>query len=145
LVFARTSVLAIGIAFAACEGRPPKRYVQHAPTLAALRLRVPDGACTAYDVVLDRWLVATARDVAIIDVPPAGAVASPDALRHVLEVERRTTATVESRETLSDGFATTILVHAAPAERVTLVVRQLGNKWVRCAGAPVLCRSIRRG
>ena len=147
---ARTSVLAIGFALgiitlSGCEGRPPKRYVQHAPALAALRLRVPESTISAYDVVLDRWLIATPHDFAILDVPPVAAVASPDALRHVLEVERRTTAAVESRESLSDGYATTIIVHGAPSERVSLVVRQLANQWVRCAGALRLCKALKRG
>ncbi len=141
---ARTSVLALILA-AACEGKPPERFVQHAPVLAALRLRVPVDAVTAYEVVLDRWYIATPSDLAIVDVPPAAALASPDALRHVLEVERRTTASIESRESLSDGYATTIVVHAAASERVTVVVRQLGNRWVRCIGPLQLCKSLKRG
>lgn len=145
-MFARTNVHAIGLALAlACEGRPPRRFVQHAPTLAALRLRVPMDAVMAYDVVLDRWFVSTPRELAVLDVPPTAAVASPDALRHVVEVERHATAVVESRESLSDGFATTIVVSAAPPERVSVVVRQLGNQWVRCVGAPRLCKALKRG
>jgi hypothetical protein len=144
LAFARTSVLTIVVGLGACEGRPPERYVQHAPALAALHLRVPYDAVIAYNVVLDHWLFATPHELAIIDVAPAAAIASPDALRHVLEVERRVTAAVESRESLSDGYATTISVHAAPSERVMIVVRQLGNRWLRCAGAPRLCKGLRR-
>lgn len=143
-MFARTSVFALALAVG-CEGRPPKRFVQHAPALAALRLRIPADAAIAYDLVLDRWFVCTPRELAILDVAPAGAVASPDALRHVIEVERRTTAVVETRESLSDGFATTIAVGAGAPVRVTVIVRQLGNQWVRCVSAPLLCKSLKRG
>lgn len=145
MAFARTNVLAIGLALGVgCEGKPPKRFVQHPPALAALRLRGPVDAVFAYDVVLDRWSVSTPRELAIVDVAPAAAVASPDALRHVVEVERHARAVIESRESLSDGFATTIAVGAAPSERVTVVVRQLGNQWVRCVGALWLCKSLKR-
>jgi hypothetical protein len=126
-------------ALAACVPDAPERYVQHAPTLAALRLRLPAGAHASYDVALDRWIVATPDAYAIADAAPPAAVASPDALAHMSR------AKVVARESLSDGFTATLSEHAAASQRVTIVVRQLGNQWLRCVGDVSLCKSLKRG
>jgi hypothetical protein len=127
------------IALTACVPDAPARYVQHAPTLAALRLRLPVGAHATYDVVVDRWVVATPTAYAITDAAPPAGVASPDALAHVIGMR------VVARESLSDGFMATLVEHAAAPQRVTIVVRQLGNQWLRCVGDVDLCKSLKRG
>ncbi len=127
------------VALWACVPDAPERYVQHPPTLAALRLRLPAGAVATYDVPLDRWIVATATAYAIADAAPSAAVASPDALAHMLGTK------VVARESLSDGFTATLVEHAAASQRVTVVVRQLGNQWLRCIGDVSLCKSLKRG
>ena len=132
------SVLALA-ALSACVPDAPERFVQHPPTLAALRLRLPVGAHASYDVALDRWIVATPTAYAIADAAPTAAVASPDALAHMLGVK------VVARESLSDGFTATLVEHAAASQRVTIVVRQLGNQWLRCVGDVALCKSLKRG
>lgn len=86
---------------------------------------------------------------------PAGAVASPEALRHHLETTywpASTRAEIVGRRSLSDGFAVT-LVRGGRHE--THVVRQIGSAWFRCTASPVaddtmrdaviaLCRAHRR-
>jgi hypothetical protein len=73
---------------------------------------------------------------------PASAVASPEALRHHLEVTYWPGDHVEiaSRRSLSDGFAVTF-VRGTSFE--THVVRQIGNDWFRCTAAPVADDSMR--
>jgi len=119
--------------------------VQHEPTLAALRFRAPANLVASYDVAFDRWVVATSAGYAVVDSAPRTGIAGPDALRHTLEVEQRTKIDLDARESLSDGFATTLVVHAASPQRVTIVVRELGGQWVRCAGDAALCKSLKRG
>jgi hypothetical protein len=149
-VCARTRIAALALSVVACVPSAPERFVTHPPALAQLRLRLPSGATAAYDVVLDRWVVATAIAHASLAIAPPGSVASPDAFRHAREVELRgAKVEIHSRESLSDGFATTLVEHAAadqpaPAHS-TYVVRQLGNQWVQCVGAVSLCKSLKRG
>jgi len=146
-VYRRTKLLAavvVVLGLGACEPPAPKRFFEHVPQLARLRLRVPGDVVTTY-IALDRWLIASATGYAILDPAPPAAVASPDALRHALEVEQRVSIDIETRESLSDGFAATLVVHAAADQRVTIYVRQLGNQWVRCVGSTALCKSLKRG
>lgn len=124
---------------AACVPDAPERFVQHPPTLATLRLRIPSGSVATYDVVADRWLVGGAGAYAIVDVVPRAGIAGPDALAHQLGMH------VVARESLSDGFAATLTEHAAAERRVTIVVRELGSRWVRCVGDVALCKSLKRG
>ena len=129
----------------ACVPDAPARFVQHPPALATLRLRAPENLVASYEVAFDRWIVATAAAYAILEVAPRAGIAGPDALRHAIEVEQRTPVTLETRESLSDGFATTLVVHAGSSQRVMIVVRELGSQWVRCVGDAALCKSLKRG
>jgi hypothetical protein len=138
-------ISALTLALVACVPDAPERFVQHPPALAGLRLRAPDTFVASYEVAFDRWVVATSVGHALIDVAPRAGTAGPDALRHVLEVEGRTPVALETRESLSDGFATTLVVHAASPQRVTIVVRELGSMWLRCVGDATLCKSLKRG
>ena len=141
----RSATLALLVALAACEPPAPIRFVQHAPTLATLRLRTPSDAHATYDVVLDRWVVASSRAFAILDPAPPAITASPDALRHAIEIEQHASAEITLRESLSDGFAATLLLHAASVQRVTVVVREIGSRWIRCVGDLELCKSLKHG
>jgi hypothetical protein len=73
---------------------------------------------------------------------PASAVASPEALRHHLETTfwPGDHVKIESRRSLSDGFAVTF---ARGTSHETHVVRQIGNAWFRCTAAPVADDSMR--
>ena len=135
------ALVAIGTCAVACVPDAPERFVQHAPTLAGLRLRLRSGASVvaAYDVNLDRWLVASGGVHSIIDAAPRAGVAGPDALAHHVGMQ------VVARESLSDGFTATLVEHAAAERRVTIVVRELGSLWLRCVGDVALCKSLKRG
>jgi hypothetical protein len=73
---------------------------------------------------------------------PAGAVASPEALRHHLETTYWPAehAEISSRRSLPDGFAVTF---ARSNTRETHVVRQIGNEWFRCTASPVADDTMR--
>lgn len=140
---ARTSAL-VALALAACEGKPPRRDVTIEPVLDELRLRVPDGVVTTYDVSTDRWWLVSATDRAMLERAPLASIASPEALRRDLSAThwpRGTSITIASRESLSDGFTATFAVSGA---RETIVVRELGSRWLRCFGSVVLCKSVKR-
>jgi hypothetical protein len=73
---------------------------------------------------------------------PAGAAASPEALRHHLETTYwpASHAEIVSRRSLPDGFAATF---ARADGRETHVVRQIGSLWFRCTGSPVADDTMR--
>lgn len=144
LALKRISAIFVLVSHGACVPDAPERFFEHPPALAALRFRAPENLAASYNVALDQWIVATGTGYAVVDVAPRAMIAGPDALRHSLEVEQRTRVELERRESLSDGFATTLLVHAASSQRVTFVVRELGSQWVRCVGDTALCKSLKR-
>lgn len=122
---------------AAKPARPPQK-------LDTLTMAVPDGWKAEYDKDGDKWLFTTppipdGRTAnARIERADNRAVASPDAYLHKrLEYwDKGTTAEIEKRESVKDGFAMTVTVKPAvdPAhpKREMYVVRQLGNVWYQC-------------
>lgn len=139
---ARTRSVALVTLLGACEPPAPVHYVRHPPTLVALRLRGSADVVTSYDAVLDRWIVASAAAFAIVDPAPPPIVASPDALRYFVEREQRAAVEITARASLSDGYSATLTVHGAAVQRVIVVVRELGNRWLRCIGDLALCQSL---
>lgn len=128
------------------EATPAPPVVEQKPqTLAHLALTLPDGWSARYDTDDDMWLLdapplpdgraANAR----IDRTAPSAVASPEAFLHHRQTrywDPGTTAEIESRAGVKDGFAMTVVVKAAAdpkhPKRETYVVRQLGNVWYEC-------------
>jgi len=141
---------ALVVLLTACVGSPPTHYVTFTGALANLRLRLPPNGTAGYFGPIDRWFVAVGSESAVLSPAAPNAVASPDAFKHAREVELRTARfEITARESLSDGFSTTLVEHAgaerSASEPTTFVVRQLGNVWVQCVGAVSLCKSLKRG
>lgn len=147
--------LAIALAIAACgnqEPTPPNKtkpveapVVEQKPQkLDTLQMALPAGWTSTYDAEWDKWLFTTppipdGRTAnARIERADASAVASPDAYLHkrLAMWDAGTTATIESRAGVKDGFAMTVVVKPAVdpdhPKRETYVLRQLGNVWYQC-------------
>jgi hypothetical protein len=136
--------------------------------LDTLAMTVPDGWSARYDADGDTWWFEsapladgrTAR--AIFERAPRQVTAGPEALRHHMETrvwDAGTTATIERRKGLRDGFAVTFIVRAATdpeqTRREVQVVRELGSEWFRCMSMSIpseeladqvvaLCTSVKR-
>jgi len=113
--------------------------------LALLSACVPDAdPSRAVDIVRVPALLPDGRVTLIAFTrAPAQAVASPEALRQYLATSYwrpRTTAVIEARQSLSDGFAATFVRDGV---RETHVIRQIGNAWFRCTGSPVADATMR--
>ncbi len=166
--------LALVLVLAGCgthDTAPKRDEAKPAPTepvrkLDTLHMTVPDGWTSTYDAAGDLWLLTTTPIAdgrtanARIERADPSAVASPDAYLH----KRRglwdagTTAEIETRESVKDGFAMTVVVKPAVdpdhPKRETYVVRELGSAWYQCISEWVpdeamrgqllsLCKSIR--
>ncbi len=125
--------------------RPAEPHVEQKPQkLDHLHMTVPDGWTSKYEAEWDKWLFETppipdGRTAnARIERASPNAVASPDAYlaQRLKYWDAGTTAEIEKREGVKDGFAMTVVVKPAvdPAhpKRETYVVRQLGNVWYQC-------------
>jgi hypothetical protein len=144
------------------------------PALAArakldtLAMTVPDGWTARYDADGDKWLFEsgpliddrTAR--AVFERAPRQVTAGPEALRHHMQTrswEPGTSADIERRKGLRDGFAVTFVVRTATApehpRREVHVIRELGSEWFRCVSISIpsdeiagqvlaLCTSLKR-
>lgn len=128
------------------EVKPAPPAVEQKPQkLEHLALTLPKGWSARYDADGDMWLLdapplpdgraANAR----IERAASSAVASPEAFLHhrlTRYWDPGTTAEIESRAGVKDGFAMTVVVKAAAdpqhPKRETYVVRQLGNVWYEC-------------
>lgn len=128
----RNEIVAIAV-LVACDTRHTAGDKQ-APAAVAQPVSLADGRTIGF----------------IVERAPKRAVASPEALRHYLETAvwpAGTTSELESRKSLSDGFATTFVVRYPSAQpqaiRETHVVRQLGSEWFHCTAAPVLDDAMR--
>jgi hypothetical protein len=121
----RTAELVLlAIALAACV---PDADTRRAADVVRVPALLPDGRVT---------LIAFTR-------APAPAVASPEALRQYLATTYwppKTTAEIESRKSLSDGFAATFVRQGV---RETHVIRQIGGGWFRCTASPVADATMR--
>jgi hypothetical protein len=144
--------VAFAIASVACgtsEQAPPKKTkaaaVEQKPhKLDTMRMTLPAGWTSAYDAEGDTWLFTTpplpnGRTAnARIERADPSAVASPDAYLHkrVALWDKGTTASIESRQSVKDGFAMTVVVKPAVdpdhPKRETYVVRELGSVWYQC-------------
>lgn len=126
------------------EAKPPVAQ-QKPQRLEYLTMTLPESWSARYDADDDTWLLgapplpdgrsANAR----IERAPASAVASPEAFLHrrlTRYWDPGTTAEIESRAGVKDGFSMTVVVKAAghrdQPRRETYVVRQLGNVWYEC-------------
>lgn len=127
------------------EAPAPAPVAEQKPqTIEHLQMAVPEGWTAAYDAEWDKWLfdtppIADGRTAnARIERADPHAVASPDAYlaQRLKYWDQGTTAEIEKREGVKDGFAMTVVVKPAvdPAhpKRETYVVRQLGNVWYQC-------------
>ncbi len=145
-------LVAIAIAIAGCSSpkrdeakqEPPPAHEQKPQKLDHLHMVVPDGWTAAYDAEWDKWLfdtppIADGRTAnARIERADPHAVASPEAYlaQRLKYWDQGTTADIEKREGVKDGFAMTVVVKPAVdpthPKRETYVVRQLGNVWYQC-------------
>jgi glucose/arabinose dehydrogenase len=126
------------------EPRPAPQQPQRPQTIDKLEMAVPDGWTAKYAAEADKWLFETpplpdGRTAnARIERAAPGAVASPDAYlaQRLRSWDAGTKADIESRRSVKDGFAMTVVVRAAVdpdrPKRETYVVRQLGNVWYQC-------------
>ncbi len=120
----RTAELAVAALLAACV---PDADTTRAADIVRVPTLFPDGRVT---------LIAFTR-------APPPAVASPEALRQYLSTtywQPHTTAVIESRKSLSDGFAATFVRQGV---RETHVIRQIGGAWFRCTASPVADDTMR--
>lgn len=121
------------------------RTAELALLVAALAACVPDADTSrAADIVRVPALLPDGRVTLIAFTrAPAQAVASPEALRQYLSTTYwppHTRAEIESRKSLSDGFAATFV---RPGVRETHVIRQIGGAWFRCTASPVADATMR--
>ena len=110
---------------AAC-GQPQDAPRQHA-THTLDKLTGAAGWTADYDATGDRWSFVSATGTVHVERAPAGAVASPDAFVHAV-----TKGTIETRQSINDGFALTVL--GPSGDRQAHAVRHVGTEWLRCAG-----------
>jgi hypothetical protein len=171
----RASSFAIAMMLVACGGnkddankqRPPAKVAEK-HTVDAVRMHVPEGWKAEYDAGNDTWRftsppIQDRRTISVIlERTPPQTTAAPEALRHYLETKswaKGTTAEIEKREALSDGFAAILLVKSAAdpvhPTRQVYVIKELGSEWFRCFSTSVdddamrdqvlaLCKSIKR-
>ncbi len=165
--------LALALALAGCSTHDatPKReqakpVAKPAHKLDTLHMAVPEGWTSTYDAATEMWLFTTPpiadgrTATARIERADPSAVASPDAYLHkrLGMWDPGTTAEIETRESVKDGFAMTVVVKPAVdpdhPKRETYVVRELGSAWYQCVSEWVpdeamraqllsLCRSIK--
>jgi hypothetical protein len=147
--------LAVAFAIVACgtsEQAPQKKAkpaeapaaTQKPHTIDTLRMTLPAGWTSTYDAERDTWLfttppIADGRTAsARIERADPSAVASPDAYLHkrLALWDKGTTASIESRQSVKDGFAMTVVVKPAidpdHPKREAYVVRELGSVWYQC-------------
>lgn len=146
--------IALAIALVACgkQTEPPSKtkpieapVVEQKPhKLDTLKMVLPAGWTSTYDAEWDTWLFTTPpipdgrTASARIERADPSAVASPDAYLHkrLALWDKGTTATIESRASVKDGFAMTVVVTPAVdpdhPKRETYVVRELGSVWYQC-------------
>lgn len=143
-------VAACGTSDAPPKGEPkpaepkPAAAEQQPHKIDKLQMAVPEGWTAKYDAEWDKWLFTTPpipdgrTASARIERATANAVASPDAYlaQRLKYWDAGTTATIEKRESVKDGFAMTVVVKPAVdpdhPKRETYVVRELGSVWYQC-------------
>lgn len=148
------------------QAPPAKVFEKH--KIDGVRMKVPEGWKAEYDAGDDKWRftsppIPDGRMLGVIlERTPPESTAAPEALRHYLETklwDKGTTAEIEKREALSDGFAATLLVKSVVdpdhPTREVYVIKELGSEWFRCFANWVdsdatrdqvlaLCKSIKR-